>query len=86
MSKKIEAKVQEFRPKQLRQIIKTAEGKNSHPNLEDIKRMAEDTIKNAPCLIHDEKARQRAIDDAKKTITDVERAQKEGKESHEPKK
>jgi len=73
-NKTIKVKVQEFRPKNTKKFLKNIpDEKNKHPNLEDVKGMAEETIKDVPKYITDEKKKDKMIEDAKKTITDVEK-------------
>ena len=79
--KKKICEVQFFRPKGLKRIIQTAkDDPTGRPNLEDLKGMAEDTIDNAPEFIQDKAKLSRAIVQAEKTITDVEKEKGGGNE------
>jgi ribosome recycling factor len=79
MGEKKRVSIQQFRPKeeQLKRMLKQADKKG----LEDIKGMAENTIKDAPKFVKDEEKRKKMTEDAKKTIADVDEEEKkrEGK-------
>ncbi len=64
-------KIQYFRPKDKGVLKRAKQGKNhSPPTIKDIKQMAQDTIDNVKDYIPDKKQQQKAIKDAKKTISD----------------
>lgn len=62
-------KIQFFSPKDKGVFERARRTKDVHPTLEDIKRMAEDTIADASQQILRQK---RMIEDAKKTIAETE--------------
>jgi hypothetical protein len=74
--KKIKGQFQGFRPRpeHLKRILGDATKSTEHPTLEDIEKMAKETIKQAPTYIKDEKKRSKQVQDAKLTIEEVKKA------------
>ena len=66
------AKIQYFSPKDKGVFERARRTKDIHPTLEDIKAMADDTVRDAAEYITDKEQRQKAIEDAKKTIIQIE--------------
>lgn len=75
--KKTMVQIQGFRPKNLKRVMATAKRLEGHPDLEDIKNMAKDTIELAPEFISDKKKLTKQIKDAEHTIKDVNKAKVE---------
>jgi len=72
--KKKRVKIQYFRPKDLNRIKETLAKKNGiPPTLENIQKMAENTIKDTPKYVKDKKKQEKMIEDARKTISEVEK-------------
>jgi len=69
IKKRKEEKVQFFRPK--KKHLKLMFKHSSNTELERIKDMAEDTIKNVSKYTKDKKKQEKMIEDAKKTLVEV---------------